>query len=203
VTAYSLDGVIPVVHPSAFVHPDAVLIGDVHVGPRCYVGPHASLRGDFGRIELQEGSNVQDSCVLHCFPGRSTNVGPEGHIGHGAVLHGCRVGPGALIGISAVLMDDVVVGAEALVGAHSFLRTGMEVPDRWLVSGSPARRVRELTADELRWKREGRRVYQELAVRCLATLRAVQPLAAMEPDRPALNVDPRRSVPLREYRSAI
>jgi carbonic anhydrase/acetyltransferase-like protein (isoleucine patch superfamily) len=153
--SFSIDGVIPVVHPSAFVHPDATLTGDVHVGPHCYVGPGASLRGDMGRIELLAGSNVQDCCVLHCFPGRATVVGVDGHVGHGAVLHGCQVGTGALIGINAVVMDGVVVGERAFVGAHSFVKTGMVVPGGWLVAGSPAREVRALTAAELTWKASG------------------------------------------------
>lgn len=102
---YEIDGVRPVVHPTAYVHPDAVLIGDVFVGAGCYVAPLASLRGDFGRIVLEEGSNVQDCCVLHSFPGIDTVVEANGHVGHAAVLHACRVGRNALIGMNAVVMD--------------------------------------------------------------------------------------------------
>ncbi len=181
---YAFEGFTPVVDPRAFVHPLAVLIGDVLVGPNCYVAPGASLRGDFGRILLGAGSNVQDNCVLHSFPGQDVRLEEESHVGHGAVLHGCSVRRGALIGIHAVVMDGVVVGEEAFVGASSFVRAGFVVPPRTLVTGVPARVVRELKAEELAWKATGTREYQELAARCLASLREAAPLAAPEPDRP-------------------
>lgn len=171
---YSFEGNIPVVHPTAFVHPDAVLIGSVVVGPGCYVGPLASLRGDFGNIEMRAGSNVQDSCVLHCFPGADTVVEEDGHVGHGSVLHGSRVGRDSLIGIKAVLMDGVVVGNQAFVGAGSFVKSGFHVPERHLVTGSPARVIRELTADEIAWKGNGTSQYQKLAQRCLGGLRPTE-----------------------------
>ena len=180
---YSLDGLIPVVDPSAFVHPQATLIGDVIVGPRCYVGPGASLRGDFGRIVLGEGCNVQDCCVLHSFPEHETVLEIDAHIGHAAVLHGCKVRRGALIGIGAILMDDVVVEEEAFVGAGSFVRAGFVVPRRTLVTGVPARVVRELKPQELEWKAAGTREYQQLTVRCLASFKACEPLTAPEPNR--------------------
>jgi phenylacetic acid degradation protein len=148
------------------------------------VAPGASLRGDFGRIVLGAGSNVQDNCVLHSFPGRDVLLEEDAHVGHGAVLHGCQVRRGALIGIHAVVMDDVVVGEQAFVGAASFVRAGFVVPPRTLVTGAPARVVRELKPEELAWKATGTREYQELAARCLATLREVTPLAAPEPGRP-------------------
>ena len=146
---YSIDGLVPVVHPSAFVHPQAVLIGDVLIGPRCYVGPGAALRGDFGRIIMGAGSNVQDCCVLHSFPSKDALLEEDAHIGHAAVLHGCTVRRGALVGIGAVVMDDAVVEEEAFVGAASFVRAGFVVPRRTLVMGVPARIVRQLTPEEL------------------------------------------------------
>ena len=182
---YSLDGLIPVVDVTAFVHPQATLIGDVIVGPGCYVGPGASLRGDFGRIVLNAGCNVQDCCVLHSFPDHETLLEVDAHVGHGAVLHGCTVRRGALIGIGAIVMDDAVVEEEAFVGAASFVRAGFVVPRRTLVTGVPARVVRELKLEELAWKVTGTREYQQLTVRCLATLEACEPLTAPEPDRPS------------------
>jgi phenylacetic acid degradation protein len=202
VPAYTIDGVIPVVDPTAFVHPTAALIGDVVVGAGCYVGPGASLRGDMGPIRLGVGANVQDGCVLHCFPGRETSVGAGGHIGHRVVLHGCRVGAGALIGIAATVMDGATVGERALVGAHTFVPADMTIRDGYLALGTPAREVRALTDAEMTWQANGPVVYQELAVRSLASLHEVEPLAALPDGRRVLAVGAERSVPLREFRQA-
>jgi phenylacetic acid degradation protein len=181
---YAIDGVVPVVDPTAHVHPSAVLIGDVIVGPGCYVGPCASLRGDFGRIRLERGSNVQDTCVIHGFPKTDTVVAENGHVGHGAVLHGCVVERDALVGMNAVVMDEAVVGAEAFVAACAFVPAGMKVPPRHLAAGLPAKVVRPLKDGEVAWKLEGTRTYQELTRRCHASLVEVAPLPAMEADRP-------------------
>jgi phenylacetic acid degradation protein len=193
---YSLEGIVPVVDPSAFIHPQAVLIGDVIVGPRCYVGPGASLRGDMGRLVMGAGSNVQDNCVLHTFPAKEVLLEEDSHIGHGAVLHGCIVRRGALVGINAIVMDGVVVGEEALVGAGSFVRAGFVVPKRTLVTGAPARVVRELTPEEVEWKAVGTREYQDLAARCLASLKECQPLTAVTPGRDGPSQRPVTTVPL-------
>ena len=183
VKVYAIDGITPVVHPSAYVHPDAVLIGDVIVGPRVYVGPCACLRGDFGRIVVEEGANIQDTCVLHAFPDRDLVVEADGHIGHGAILHGCVVKRDALVGINAVVNDNAVVGESAIVAACAFVKARFTVPPRTLVAGVPAKVVRELTAEEIAWKREATRGYQNLAVRSLAGLRAATALSEVEPDR--------------------
>lgn len=182
-TVYAIDGVVPVVDPTAFVHPTAVLIGDVVVGPRCYVGPCASLRGDFGRIVLEEGSNVQDNCTMHAFPGQDAVVKVDGHIGHGAVLHGCVIERGALVGMNAVIMDGAVVGEQAIVAAMAFVKAGFVVPPRTLVAGMPAKVLRELSEKEVAWKAEGTAEYQRLAVRSLTTMVACAPLEAVEPGR--------------------
>jgi phenylacetic acid degradation protein len=194
--SYSLEGVIPVVDPSSYIPPQAVLIGDVIIGPRCYVGPGASFRGDMGRILMGAGSNVQDNCVLHTFPGKEVLLEEDAHIGHGAVLHGCTVKRGALVGINAVVMDDVVVGEESLVGAASFVRAGFVVPRRTLVLGSPAKVVRNLTDEEIAWKAVGTREYQELTVRCLASLRECVPLTALPSERVGIGQRPVNTVPL-------
>jgi phenylacetic acid degradation protein len=183
---YSIDGVIPVVDPTAYVHPTAVLIGDVIVGPRCYVGPCASLRGDFGAIVLEEGANVQDNCTMHGFPGDTTRVGVNGHVGHGAILHGCVVGRDALVGMNAVVMDEAAVGERAFVAASSFVPAGMKIPDATLAAGVPAKVRRPLTDAEMAWKLEGTKSYQRLAERSLASLSEVVPLARVEPGRPTL-----------------
>ena len=186
---YAIDGLLPVVDPSAFVHPSADLIGDVWIGPGCYVGPSASLRGDFGRIVLHAGANVQDTCVLHGFPGAQTLVEADGHIGHGAVLHGCTVRRGALIGMNAVVMDEADIGEQAFVAASAFVRAGMKVPPRMLVAGVPGKVLRELTTAELQWKHEGTLAYQQLTRRCLATLVEVLPLASADPARARISAD--------------
>jgi phenylacetic acid degradation protein len=180
---YEIDGIAPVVDPSAYVHPTAILIGDVMIGARCYVGPGASLRGDFGRIILEEGSNVQDTCVMHGFPGTDTVIEVDGHIGHGAVLHGCIVKRNAMVGMNAVVMDEAVVGESAIVAACAFVKAAMVVPPRHLVAGVPAKVLRELSDEEIAWKHSGTRSYQELTLRSLASLREVLPLPAAEPDR--------------------
>ena len=180
---YAIDGIVPVVDPTAFVHPTAVLIGDVIVGPGCYVGPCASLRGDFGRLSLEAGANVQDTCVMHGFPGTDTVVGEDGHIGHGAVLHGCTVGRNALIGMNAVIMDNAVIGEATIVAACAFVKAGAVIPPRSLVAGMPAKVVRALSDEEIAWKGAGTRTYQDLTRRCLATLVETAPLAAVEPER--------------------
>ncbi|MBS0348242.1 MAG: phenylacetic acid degradation protein PaaY [Proteobacteria bacterium] len=185
---YAIDGIVPVVDPSAYVHPSAVLIGDVIVGPGCYVGPCASLRGDFGRLILERGANLQDTCVMHGFPGTDTVVEQDGHIGHGAVLHGCRVGRNALVGMNAVIMDNASIGEEAIVAASAFVKAGMEIPPRMLVAGMPAKVVRALTEEEIRWKGEGTATYQDLTRRCLATMVETAPLTAVEPDRPRIHI---------------
>ncbi|HZI82899.1 MAG TPA: phenylacetic acid degradation protein PaaY [Casimicrobiaceae bacterium] len=180
---WSINGVTPVVDPTAFVHPSAVLIGDVLVGAGCYVGPSACLRGDFGRLEVRTGANVQDCCVLHGFPGTDTIIEEDGHVGHGAILHGCVVGRNALVGMNAVVNDNATIGESAIVAAMAFVKAGMVVPARTLVAGVPARIVRALTDEELVWKSEATGSYQELSRRSLATMVETVALAAPEPDR--------------------
>jgi phenylacetic acid degradation protein len=187
-TVYSIDGVTPVVDPTAYVHPSAVLIGDVIIGADCYIGPAASLRGDFGRLDVRAGANVQDTCVLHAFPGHDTIIEEGGHIGHGAVLHGCRIKRHALVGMNAVVNDNAVIGEFSIVAAMAFVKAGMIVPPRMLVAGIPAKVVRELTETELAWKIEGTAGYVDLNRRSRATMRATAPLPAPEADRKRLDL---------------
>ena len=186
---YSLQGVTPVIDPSAFVHPTAVLIGDVIIGPRCYVGPLACLRGDFGRLIMAEGANLQDTCVVHGFPGSDTVIGVDGHIGHGAVIHGARIERNALVGMNAVVMDGAVIGESSIVAAMSFVKTGMIVPPKSLVMGMPAKVARTLSDEEIAWKHRGTVEYQQLAVRCMQEMKEVEALTAVEPNRQRLRLD--------------
>ncbi|MDR2239366.1 MAG: transferase hexapeptide repeat family protein [Zoogloeaceae bacterium] len=190
VKVYSFEGVTPVVDPAAFVHASAVLIGDVIIGPDCYIGPHACLRGDFGRILIGRGANIQDGCVVHGFPAYDTVVEENGHIGHGAVLHCCRVGRNALVGMNAVVMDKAEIGESAIVAAMALVKAGMTVPPGSLAAGIPARVVRELTAQEMDWKIEGTALYQDLARRSLATMTETVALPRAEPDRKRITLSP-------------
>src|SRR5947208_8559716 len=181
VKVWSINGVTPVVDPTAFVHPSAVLIGDVLVGAGCYIGPSACVRGDFVRIDVRAGANLQDCCVMHGFPGTDTVIEEDGHIGHGAILHGCFVQKNALVGMNAVINDNAVIGESAIVAAMAFVKAGMVIRPRTLAAGIPARVVRALTEMELAWKQEGTESYHELSRRSLATMVATTPLAAVEP----------------------
>jgi len=191
---YAIEGVVPVVHPSAYVHPTAVLIGDVIIGPRCYVGPLACMRGDFGRLIMEEGANLQDTCVVHGFPGSDTVIEVDGHIGHGAVIHGARIGRNALIGMNSVVMDNAVIGESSIVAAMSFVKAGMVVPPKSLVMGMPAKIVRTLSDDEIAWKHRGTVEYQQLAIRCMQSMQEVEPLTEVEPHRQRLPLDDAQNV---------
>lgn len=199
-TYYSIDGVRPIVHPDAFVHPQASLIGDVVVGADCYIGPFASLRGDFGRIVIGAGSNVQDACVLHSFPEQSCELEEGCHLGHASVLHGCYLETGAFVGIQALVMDGARLGSACMVAAQSFVKAGQQVAPRTLVAGTPAKPVRVLSEQELAWFGDGPNQYQDLARRSLATMSSCDPLTEAEADRPALPVSGRASKPLHEMR---
>jgi phenylacetic acid degradation protein len=188
VKVWAINGATPVVDPTSFVHPSAVLIGDVIIAAGCYIGPCASLRGDFGRIEVRAGANLQDCCVMHGFPGTDTVVEEDGHIGHSAVLHGCIVQKNALVGMNAVVNDNAVVGESAIVAAMAFVKAGMIIPPRTLVGGVPARVMRTLTDQELAWKVEGTQSYRELTRRSLATMIETDALLSVEPGRKRIDL---------------
>lgn len=180
---YDFEGVVPVVDPRAYVHPGAILIGDVFVGARCYIGAGAVLRGDFGRIVLEDDANVQDNCVVHSLPDFDCVMERRSHIGHGAVIHGCRIGAGALIGMNAVILDKAVIGEDALVAAMTLVKVSQVIPPAVMVTGIPAKVVRELNARDLAWKREGTDGYLELAQRSASGVRAVVALGHADPAR--------------------
>ncbi len=177
---YEIDGVVPVIDPSSFVHPQACVIGDVVIGKNCYIGPHASLRGDYGRIVLEDGVNFQDGCIAHCFPGGETRICENGHISHGAVLHGCTIGRNAMVGIQCVIMDNASIGEECMVAALSYVKPGFSCAPRQVIAGIPAVCKRPLRDAEVHWKTQGTAVYQDLTRRCLHTLREASPLPSTE-----------------------
>jgi Carbonic anhydrases/acetyltransferases, isoleucine patch superfamily len=181
---YEFDGFRPVVHESTFVHPTASVIGNVVIGRDVYVGPGAALRGDWGGIEIEDGCNVQEGCVIHMFPGTTVVLEASAHVGHGAVIHGARIGRNALIGINAVIMDNATVGEECIIGALTFVPSDMQIPARKVVVGNPAKIVKDVTDEMAAWKTEGTRLYQTLPKRLHETLKECEPLRAIPANRP-------------------
>ncbi|WKW11578.1 transferase hexapeptide repeat family protein [Pseudogemmatithrix spongiicola] len=182
---YAFDGFIPVVHESAFVHPKASVTGNVIIGKDVYIGPGAAIRGDWGGIVIEDGCNVQENCTVHMFPGVTVVLEAGAHIGHGAVVHGARIGANALIGMNAVIMDNATVGTGSIVGALCFVPTEMQIPPRSVVVGNPAKIVKEVSDDMLAWKGEGTALYQQLPAQMRASWREVEPLREVPQDRPA------------------
>jgi carbonic anhydrase/acetyltransferase-like protein (isoleucine patch superfamily) len=175
---------IPVVHESAFVHPNATLTGNVIIGRDVYIGPGAAIRGDWGGIVIEDGCNVQENCTIHMFPGVTVTLEAGAHIGHGAVIHGARIGRNALVGMNAVVMDNASIGAGCIVGALCFVPAEMQVPDRKVVVGNPAKVVKDVSDEMLAWKTEGTRLYQALPGELREGFREIEPLREVQPDRP-------------------
>ena len=179
----AFDGFIPVVHASAFVHPGATVTGNVTIGRDVYVGPGAAIRGDWGGIVIEDGCNVQENCTIHMFPGVVVVLERGAHIGHGAIVHGARIGENALVGMNAVVMDHAVVGAGCIVGALCFVPSEMKIPSRKVVVGNPARVVKDVTDAMLDWKSEGTRLYQALPAAMHDSWRVCEPLRDGAPDQ--------------------
>jgi phenylacetic acid degradation protein len=173
---FAFDDFTPVIHESAFIHPNATVTGNVFIGRDVYVGPGAAIRGDWGGIVIEDGCNVQESCTIHMFPGVTVVLERSAHIGHGAIVHGARIGENALIGMNAVVMDNAVVGAGCIVGALCFVPAEMQIPPRKVVVGNPAKIVKDVSDEMLAWKSEGTALYQALPGRLHATLKASEPL---------------------------
>ncbi len=181
---YSFNGFIPVVHESAYVHPLAVVTGNVIIGRDVYIGPGAMLRGDWGGIHISDGCNVQENCVIHMFPGLTVVLEESAHIGHGAVIHGAHIGKNCLVGMNSVLLDRVTVGEGSIIGALTLVPEGMLIPARSVVVGNPARIVKEVSDEMLRWKSEGTALYQQLPAQMQTTALPCEPLGEIPPDRP-------------------
>jgi carbonic anhydrase/acetyltransferase-like protein (isoleucine patch superfamily) len=181
---YAFDDFIPVVHETAFVHPQAAVTGNVIIGRDVYIGPGAAIRGDWGGIVIADGCNVQENCTIHMFPGVTVQLDEAAHIGHGAVIHGAHIGRNVLVGMNAVVMDNVDVGAESVIGALCFVPTGMVIPPRSVVVGNPAKIVKEVTDEMLEWKSSGTALYQQLPSAMRGSWRAVEPLREIPADRP-------------------
>ena len=180
---YEFNEYKPVVHESAFVHDLAAVTGNVYIGRDVYVGPGAAIRGDWGEIIIEDGCNIQENCTIHVFPGKSVVLRESAHIGHGAVIHGGKIGSNTLIGMNSVMMDDAEVGDECIIGALCFIRAEMKIPNRKLVVGNPAIIKGNVTDDMLEWKSEGTKIYQELPLECMNSLRECEPLREIPKDR--------------------
>jgi phenylacetic acid degradation protein len=186
---YEIDGVRPVIHPSSFIHPSAVIIGSVHIGKHCYIGPHASIRGDYGHIIFEDGVNFQDMCVAHGFPHGTTLVMENGHISHGAVIHGCHIGKNTMVGIQSVIMDGASIGDECMIAALSYIKPKFQAPNRSIIAGIPAEIKRKVSDKEIQWKTQGTGLYQQLAQRSLTTMKTCEPLTDINLQK-KLNIEP-------------
>jgi len=173
---YSFKGFIPVIHPSTFIHPLAAVTGNVIIGKDCYIGPGAALRGDWGQIILEDGCNVQENCTIHMFPGVTVLLKQGAHIGHGAIIHGAIIGKNCLVGMNAVIMDNVDLGDESIVGALSFLKQDEKIPARSLVVGNPGKIINQVTDEMIAWKTEGTKLYQALPKEMFESWRQCEPL---------------------------
>jgi len=180
---YEFNGYKPVIHPSSFVHKEATIIGNVIIGKDVYVGPGASLRGDWGQITIEDGCNVQDNCIIHIFPGKDVVLQENAHIGHGAIIHGANIGKNTLVGMNAVVMDDANVGDECIVGALCFVKGEMQIPNRKIVVGNPAQIKGDVTDKMLEWKSKGTELYQTLSKECSELMKECTPLAEIEKHR--------------------
>jgi phenylacetic acid degradation protein len=181
---YEFKGFRPVVHPTAFVHPQAVVTGNVLIGAQVYIGPGAAIRGDWGEIVIEDGCNVQENCTIHMFPGLRAWLQAGAHIGHGAIIHGATIGPNSLVGMNAVVMDEVVVGEACIIGALTFIKAGEQIPRRSLVAGNPGKIIKTVSDEMIAWKTQGTRLYQQLPAECHASLRPCEPLRELPADRP-------------------
>lgn len=182
---YEFKGFIPVIHTSAYVHPQAAVTGNVIIGKDVYIGPGAAIRGDWGGIVIEDGCNVQENCTIHMFPGVTVLLKEAAHIGHGAIIHGATIGRNVLVGMNAVVMDDVVIEDESIVGALSFVKAGKKFPPRSIIAGNPAKVVKVVSDEMIAWKTKGTQLYQSLPRELYNSLKEVEPLREIPANRPA------------------
>ncbi|BAV09356.1 phenylacetic acid degradation protein/carnitine operon protein CaiE [Filimonas lacunae] len=185
---YSFKGFIPVVDKTAFIHPQAAVTGNVTIGKNVYIGPGAALRGDWGAIIIEDGCNVQENCTIHMFPGTTVLLKEAAHIGHGAVIHGATIGRNCLVGMNSVIMDEVLLGDECIVGALSFIKAAEQYPERCLIAGNPAKKIKEVSDEMIAWKTRGTQLYQSLPGDMLQYWQPCEPLRQPDSNRPAQEV---------------
>jgi carbonic anhydrase/acetyltransferase-like protein (isoleucine patch superfamily) len=180
---YQFNDIIPVVHPSAFVHPQACVTGNVVIGKEVYVGPGAAIRGDWGQIIIEDGCNIQENCTIHMFPGTTVLLKEGAHVGHGAIVHGATLGRNCLIGMNAVIMDNVQLGDECIIGALAFIKADAVFERRSLIVGNPAQKIKEVSDEMMKWKTEGTKLYQQLPQQLHQSLKECQPLTSIPENR--------------------
>ncbi|MCC5915286.1 MAG: transferase hexapeptide repeat family protein [Balneolaceae bacterium] len=180
---YEFNGYKPVVHESSFVHPQAAVTGNVIIGRDVYIGPGAAIRGDWGKIVIEDGCNVQENCTIHMFPGVTVTLHKAAHVGHGAIIHGATIGENTLVGMNAVVMDRVTIGKECVIGALAFIKEGMQIPDRKVVVGNPGKIVKDVTDEMANWKTEGTGWYQRLPQQLHESLKECEPLREIPENR--------------------
>ena len=184
-SVFSFNGFIPVISPSSFVHPQATIIGNVIIGEHVYIGAHATIRGDWGQIIIEDGCNIQESCTIHMFPGTTTILKKGAHIGHGAIIHGGTIGENTLIGMNSVVMDECIIESECIIGALTFVSAKSHIEKRSLVVGNPGKVIKLVSDEMLEWKTMGTELYKQLPEECKKTLIECEPLSSIEPNRPS------------------
>lgn len=182
---YSFNSFIPVVHETSFIHPQAAVTGNVIIGRDCYIGPGAAIRGDWGQIIIEDGCNVQENCTVHMFPGVTVLLKEGAHIGHGAVIHGATIGKNCLVGMNAVIMDNVILADECIVGALSFIKADEVFEPRSLIVGNPAKKIKDVTDEMIKWKTEGTALYRQLSKDMFETWQTCEPLRKIPGDSKA------------------
>ncbi len=170
---YQFENYVPRVDPSSYVHPEAVLIGNVSISGNCYIGPGASIRADWGSITIGPGSNIQDRVVIHVKPEHSVVLGANSHIGHGAILHGPCLGFHVFVGMGAIIMDEAELGDNCCVAAGTLIPGGMKIPANKLIKGIPGRIVSDVSLEMAAELETATKHYQALAERCLKGMRRI------------------------------
>lgn len=186
---YQFKKYIPVIDESAFIHPQSAVTGNVIIGKNVYIGPGAAIRGDFGKIIIEDGCNVQENCTIHMFPNVTVLIKENAHIGHGAIIHGSIIGKNCMIGMNSVVMDNVVLEDECIVGALSFVKANQHIPARSLLVGNPAKIIKHISEEMIAWKSEGTKVYQQLTNDMKSEWRICDPLREASGENENFNSD--------------
>ena len=172
---YEFEGKSPQLAQSSFVHPDAIIIGDVRIGEKCFIGAGAVLRGDYGSIVIGNGSNVQENCVIHAQPDSTATVEENVDIGHGTIVHGpCMIKSQVTVGMGSIICDGCEVGSESFIGAASLLTPGTVIPPNKLAMGNPAKVIKDVTEQQRNFTNIAVQLYQGLCGRYQRSLKLIE-----------------------------